>query len=707
MEWPHVVSSHGSKDFHRPPGDLCEEGSSNTMSRVHRALAVRAQLVIIRAGLAWSIVLPAGSVLTAEESQKAKPVASLSLEELADVEVTTVSKKPESRLEAAAAVYVITSEDIRRSGVTTLVEALRLAPGVEVARINANQWAVGIRGFTSRLSRAVLVLIDGRSVYTPLFAGTYWEAQDTLLEDVDRIEVIRGPGGTLWGANAVDGVINIITKKADETQGALASAGAGTEERALAAARYGGTLGKDTSYRVYGKYSDRDAEYHADGHNFDAWHLEQGGFRSDSKLGDADTLTIQGDGYSSRIGERATPSFYVAPFIRTADEDAVLSGGNLLSRWTRAGADGTHLVLQAYYDYTHHDETIYAENRNTLDLDLQDELRLGGHAISWGLGFRWSSSDTTSIQTVVIHPALRTDELYSGFLQDEFWLVPNRLRVTLGTKLEHNVYTGFELQPTARLSWTPRDGNYLWAAVSRAVRTPSRVEFDVSRSTAIAPTVPAYIRLTGDGDFVSEKTVAYEAGYRRRIGTSTVLDLAAFYNHLTDLVSGEPGGPLFLETNPAPAHLVLPFLFRNGLRGSSRGFELAADTGAADWLTVRASYSYLSMDLRPGPGSVDTTSVANIEGSSPRHKVSMTTFVNLPHGLAVDGVLSYTSAMPVAEADGVVGLDLRLGWRPTSTLEVSLVGQNLLRPRHLYFAGEESGNVEIQRALYGKVTWRY
>lgn len=659
------------------------------------------------AALALTLALLKVPEMAGEESDQAKPVASMTLEELAEVEVTTVSKKPESRLEAAAAVYVVTQEDIRRSGVTTLVEALRLAPGVEVARINASQWAVGIRGFTSRLSRAVLVLIDGRSVYTPLFAGVYWEAQDTLLEDVDRIEVIRGPGGTLWGANAVNGVINIITKKAGETQGGIVSGGGGTEDRAFAAARYGGTIGGNTSYRVYGKYSDRDAEFHADGHNFDGWHLEQGGFRADSSLGPQDTLTIQGDAYSSRLGQRATPSFYTRPYITTVDGGAILSGGNVLGRWTQARADGSRLVLQAYYDHTHHAETIYRENRDTIDLDLQDSLRLGAHLITGGLGFRWSSSDTTSIQTVVIKPALRTDALYSGFVQDEFPIVANRLRMTLGLKVEHNVFTGFELQPTARLLFTPADGHYAWAAVSRAVRTPSRVEFDVSRSTAISPTTPAYFRLTGDGHFVSEKVVAYEAGYRFRIGSATVLDLAGFYNDLSDLTSGEPGGPLFVETQPPPTHVVLPFLFRNGLRGHGRGGEIAADTGVAGWLTVRASYSYLGLDLKPGPGSVDKTSVANTEGSSPRHKVSLTAFVNLPLGLAADTVLRYTSALPAAGAAGAVDLDLRLGFRPVTALEVSLVGQGLLRAHHLYFAGGESGNVEIQRAFYGKLTWSF
>jgi iron complex outermembrane recepter protein len=677
-----------------------------------RPLAVTARGFLAFCFWMWGALSMTGSPVDPQDpapKAEPRPLATLTLEELADVEVTTVSKRAESRLTAAAAVYVITSEDIRRSGVTTLVEALRLAPGVEVARINASQWAVGIRGFTSRFSRSVLVLIDGRSVYTPLFAGVFWEAQDTLLEDVDRIEVIRGPGGTLWGANAVNGVINIITKRADETRGGLGSALFGSEDRAILGARYGGRLGDSTSYRVYGKYTERDAEYHSDGRDFDDWRIEQGGFRADSKLGPTDALTLQGDAYSSSIGQRSTPSFYTAPFIRTVDADAILSGGNLLGRWTRDRPDGTRVIVQAYYDRTHHAETIYAENRDTVDFDLQVSRRLGRHELTGGLGFRWTASDTsTPVPTVVISPARRTDRLYSGFLQDEFSLAGNRLRATLGVKLEHNDYTGVEAQPTARLLWTPTDRQFVWAAVSRAVRTPSRVEFDVSRSTAIGPATPAYVRLTGDGNFVSEKVVEYEAGYRLRISGSTVIDVAAYYDHLTDLTSGEPAGPLFLETVPGPPHLVLPFAFRNGLRGRSRGAEIGADTGLAEWLTVRASYSYLALDLEPGPGSVDVTSVRNIEGSSPRHKVSMTAFLNLPRGFTADGVLRYTSSLPIAGETGVADLDLRLGWRPpASSVELAVVGQSLLRPRHLEFAGDEAGKVPIQRAVYGKATWRF
>ena len=631
----------------------------------------------------------------------------MTLEELADVEVTTVSKKTESRLEAAAAVYVITQEDIRRTGVTTLVEALALAPGVEVARVNANKWAVGIRGFTSTLSRSVLVLIDGRSVYSPLFAGVYWEAQDTLLEDVDRIEVIRGPGGTLWGANAVNGVINIITKRAAQTQGGLVSAAAGTEDRFLGSARYGGEIGDKTFFRAYGKYSDRDSEFHADGNDFDAWHMAQGGFRADSTVSPRDTITVQGDGYSSRNGEQAMPSFYTKPYITTVDDTGLFSGANVLGRWTRAKEDGTELVLQAYYDYAFHKETIFEETRNTVDVDFQDRFRLGVHELTAGLGFRFNSSDTATIETVVISPALRTDELYSGFVQDEIWLVADRLRLTAGAKLEHNGYSGFEFQPTIRLFWDPGRGQYVWAAVSRAVRPPNRLEFDVSRSVALGPATPIFFRLSGDGNFVSEKVIAYEAGYRRRLGAQTVFDLTGFYNDYSDLTSGEPAGPPFAEGSGSTAHIVAPFVFRNGLEGHGTGAELAVDTGISSWLTVRASYSYLAIDLKPGPGSTDQTSGPNAEGSTPKNIVTLAAYTNLPHGFAADAFLRYTSRLPAQGVDSAVDLDLRLGWRPTAAWEVSLVGQGLTRPRRLEFAGGEAGNVEIQRAFYGKATWRF
>jgi iron complex outermembrane receptor protein len=627
----------------------------------------------------------------------------MSLEELVDVEVTSVSKKREPRLEAAAAIYVITQEDIRRSGATTLAEALRLAPGVQVARINASQWAIGIRGFASRLSRSLLVLIDGRSVYTPLFAGVYWEAQDTLLEDVDRIEVIRGPGGALWGANAVNGVINIITKSAVETRGGFASAGAGSEERALAAFRYGGAITPDVSYRVYAKYDDRDAAFHADGSDFDAWRMGQVGVRSDAALGAAGSLSLQANAYDSQNGERTSISSYAPPYITTVDRKATLSGGDVLGRWSRALAGGGEASLQAYYDRTHHAEPTFQENRDTFDVDFQHRFRLPlGQETTWGVGFRSTSGDTSGVPTIVFSPPSRTDRLFSAFVQDEVPLVKDRLRLTLGSKLEHNDYSGFEVQPSIRLLWVLREGQVAWAAVSRAVRTPSRVEHDLSLTAALSPASPTFAQVLGDAKFVSEKVVAYEAGYRLQATRRVLVDVAAFYNRYEDLLSVEPGAP-FVEAG----RRIFPFSLRNGISGRTRGFEIAADAVAGDRIKVRASYSYLAMDLKPQTGSADRSTGPSAEGSSPRHGVQLTGHASLPRELELDATARYVDRIPAQRAAGYFNLDLRLGWRPDPSLEMSLVGQGLFHARHLEFSGGSGASTEIQRGIYGKLSWRF
>ncbi len=638
-----------------------------------------------------------------EQVPPTKPVAAMSLEELVDVEVTSVSKKRESLLAAAAAVYVITQEDIRRSGATTLAEALRLAPGVQVARINANQWAIGIRGFASRLSRSLLVLIDGRSVYTPLFAGVYWEAQDTLLEDVDRIEVIRGPGGALWGANAVNGVVNIITKSAAETRGGFVSAGAGSEERALAALRYGGAIAPDVSYRAYAKYADRDAAFHADGSAFDAWRMGQVGFRTDAALGAAGSLMLEANAYGSQNGERASLTSYTPPYVATVDRNATLSGGSFLGRWSRALAGGGETSLQAYYDRTHHAETIFQENRDTFDVDFQHRFRLPlGQDATWGVAFRTTTGDLTAVPTLTFSPPSRTDRLYSAFVQDEVPFLKDRLRLTLGTKLEHNDYSGFEVQPSVRLLYRLREGQVAWAAVSRAVRTPSRVEHDLSLTSALSPNVPLFARLEGNADFVSEKVVAYEAGYRLQATRRVLLDVAAFYNRYEDLLSLEQGAP-FVEAGRS----ILPLALVNGLAGRTRGFEIAADAVAGDRIKLRASYSYLDIDLKPQSGSGDRTTAPSTEGSSPRHSVQLLAHAGLPRELELDATARYVDRLPAQSTSGYFDLDLRLGWRPAPSLEMSLVGQGLLHAHHLEFAGGSSASTEIQRGVYGKLAWRF
>jgi iron complex outermembrane receptor protein len=630
----------------------------------------------------------------------------ISLEELLKTEVISFTKRPESRAEVAAAVYVITQEDIRRSGVTSLPDALRLAPGVEVARIDTNKWAVGVRGFTSRLSRSLLVLIDGRSVYSPLFAGVYWEVQDTLLEDVDRIEVIRGPGGTIWGANAVNGVINIITKKAQETQGGLLVGGGGSQEQGFGGVRYGGKIGQDLFYRVYGKAFNRDAAFHDNAPDFDDWRMGQVGFRTDWEGHRGDSVTFQGDFYIGEAGQRTVLTTIAPPLTTTVEKDADLAGGNLLGRWQRVFSTTSDLSLQLYYDHTYRREPTFRESRDTFDIDFQHRFRIPWQQeILWGLGYRVTSGDTDAIPTIALMPRRRTDQLFSAFVQDEIRFL-ERLRLIIGSKFEHNDYSGFEVQPSARLLWTPTPQHTVWGAVTRAVRTPSRVEHDLTLTALLDPRTPTFARLTGSDAFEAEKLLAYELGYRLQPTPRLFLDSTAFYNYYTDLLSLEPAAP-FTETTPPPGRVILPFSTRNKLHGEGYGVELAADWQPFGWWRVSGVYSYLQLNLTRDKDSMDPTTVRSTEGSSPHHMVSLRSFMTLPGHLEFDLVWRYVDRLPSQSIGSYLTLDARLGWHPLPPVTIAVVGQNLLKDHQAEFSGGSSGNTAIERSVYGKVIWRW
>ncbi|HKC10638.1 MAG TPA: TonB-dependent receptor [Vicinamibacteria bacterium] len=626
-------------------------------------------------------------------------LTSISLEELAQTRVTSLSKEEEPLFQTPAAVYVITAEDIRRSGATSIPEALRLAPGVDVARINSNQWAVGIRGFTSRLSRSELALMDGRSLYTPLFAGTYWEVQDTILDDIERIEVVRGPGGTLWGANAVNGIVNIITKNSRDTQGGLVYGGGGNQERGFVGARYGGMVGDTGSYRVYGKYFDREPGYHASNDNFDGWHKAQGGFRSDWKLPSSDRLTVQGDIYNGRAGERTALTSFQPPYQRTVDTPAELSGGNLLARWDHSLL-GSNLAVTSYYDRTRRLEPTFHETRDTFNIDIQDQFGLPRQKVVWGLGYRLSSGRGQGADTVTFVPPDRTDHIFSVFGQDEIALVKDRLSLSLGTKLERNEYTGFELQPSGRLLWSPGSRQAVWGAITRAVRTPSRIERDLSLTASFSPTLPIFAQIVGNDSFTSERVVAYEAGYRVRPADRLSLDLALFYNRYSDLLSIESGTPI-----RAPGRQILPFRFANMLGGHASGVELASLAHLTASWAMAAEYSYLSMSLKAQPGSTDASSVASDE-ASPRHIARIRSTWRLPAGLDADLSFRWVDAVRVQKTPAYSALDARLAWPVVAKLELAVVGQNLLRDHHLEF-GSGPNAVEIQRSVYGEARWRW
>jgi iron complex outermembrane receptor protein len=637
----------------------------------------------------------------APAQDEASALKQLSLTDLANVEVTTASKEPEEIWKTPAAVYVLTQDDIRRSGATSVPEVLRLVPGVEVAMVNSNVWSVGIRGFGSSFSKSVLVLIDGRSVYTPLYAGVEWNVQNVPLEDVDRIEVIRGPGGTIWGSNAVNGVINIITKSAKDTHGTYASASSGNIDQSNNVIRYGGEDRK-VDYRAYAMGFARTPEFHLDGDNYDDWQLGQAGFRTDSKLSDRDTVTVQGDIYKGHIGQQVGIAFYSPPSQSNIDGTEVESGGNLSGHWRRQLSNTSDFQLQAYYDRTYRLGPQIGETRNTFDVDLIHHFVFKRrNEVIWGFGARWSPSDIIqTVATVNFSPHHENDNIYSAFLQDQIAILRNKLWLTLGTKFEHNIFTGWETEPSARLLWTPTSGQTIWAAVTRAVRTPSRIDENL-QLTGLALTNPlVYVCICDNGQFRSETLLGYEAGYRKLVTRNFYVDIAAFHNKYNDLTSyGNPS--ISIVASPPPPYILVSLPFANGIMGSTTGGEISPDWKATRWMDLKATYSYVSLNLEDKPTHTNTSYVSTYEGSSPRNEATAQILFNLPKGFEFDPTYRYVGALPSLSIKAYQTADARLGWHFAKKFELSITGQNLFQPRHA-----ESDPVLVERSAYAQITWR-
>ena len=688
---------------------------SISSSKLSGAPSSRPRLAWRRArGIAALLVLLGASGARALSQQPTNPqdqLKQLSLEQLGNLEVTTKSKTPEQVWKTAAAIYVITQDDIRRSGAASIPEALRLAPGVEVARISGDEWSIGIRGFGSRLARSVLVLIDGRSVYNTLEAGTYWEVQDTVMQDIDRIEIIRGPGGTIWGPNAVDGVINIITKNSKDTQGTLVTAGGGDEEQGMSSIRYGGSNLDGLSYRVYGKEFNRNSEYHSDGNNYDRWKAIQGGFRMDWAKSQRDTFTLQGDIYDERTGEYVQLINYSAPYVQNVTGYADLSGGNILGRWTRTFSQGKDIQLQVYYDKTNRVELNFGDLRNTFDIDYLQRAYLGPrNHLSWGLGARASHGHELAPTTgLYFLPDSRTDQLYTAFIQDDISLVPDRLTLEVGTKLLHTNYTGVEPEPSARLLWTPSSTQTLWLAATRAVRTPSDVEEDFYLTGYIgtAPNgQPYFARFNANPNFQSEILDGYELGYRRLAGKNVYFDFAGFFNDYHNLFSEDIIGAPFEETDPAPPHFLLPADFGNGLEGTTTGLEIAPEWKITSFWRLHGSYSFLHMSIRPGPDSLDVGTSPIVNGSSPQHQVLAQSSFDLPKQTAFDIDFRYVSALPGISIPAYTTANTRIARTFGHHLELSFVGQNLFQPHHVEFEADNGPDVAIKRSFYGALVWK-
>jgi len=540
----------------------------------------------------WLCGVPVWAGQQSSSAEHQDNVIDLSMEDLLNIEITSVSKKAQLLSEAPAAIFVITSDDLRRSGATSIPDALRMVPGINVARIDSNKWAITSRGFNGRFANKLLVLIDGRTVYSPSFSGVYWEVQDTMLEDVERIEVIRGPGATLWGANAVNGVINIITKHTADTQGGILALGAGNKEQAFGGARYGMTLGENTYGRIYVKGFKRDEFVHTDGGDAgDDWDMLRSGFRVDSLLSGRNALTLQGDLYKGNINQTLELATLIAPFSQTVKDKGDVEGWNLAGHWQHTLSPTSEFTLNFYYDRSERCEAFEEEIRDTWDIDFQHRFAAGErHDIIWGLGYRYSADDFDNMYNIIIDPDSRHDDLFSAFVQDEIMLLENRLWLTLGSKFEHNDYSGYEIQPNARLFWAPHPKHKLWATVSRAVRTPSRVEHDMTVTAAVLPPfppVPFPIALTvkGDSDYDPEELMAYELGYRILPSKSLSIDLTLFYNDYDKLRSTELAQPVFNGV-----YIEQPLFFDNKLKGETYGAELATAWQAAAWCRWDLAY---------------------------------------------------------------------------------------------------------------------
>jgi iron complex outermembrane recepter protein len=617
----------------------------------------------------------------------------LSLEELANVEVTTYGKAPTDLLTTPAAMFVITSDDIRRSGVTTVADALRLAPGVEVGRLSSTTWAVGIRGVQSNFSKSVLVLIDGRNVYTPLFAGVYWDVQDLPLDDIDRIEVIRGPGGTIWGPNAANGVINIITKPASRTPGTMALAATGSQDHFIGVIQQG-AASASFGYRVFARGFERGHEYHTDGINDDSWHQERFGTRLDFVSGRSNILA-EVDVYKGDSPH----------ILGSTPMDDQTAGGDVNLRWQRTSIGGSGFALQAYFDRTNRTGTSIGETRNTIDIDFVHHLpRWRQNAFSYGFGLRWSPYQIIAafpLETLV--PERSTDHVHTAFLQDEIRL-GDKSSLTVGTKLQHNNFSGFDIQPSARFLWSPTASQSLWLGVTRAVTTPSDLEEDFLLQASAAPGV--IIQLLGNHHFKTENLIGYEAGYRQLVSPRLYVDIAGFWNEYDHLQSFSPPA---LSVSGGNKYLTI--LYENQIAGATSGIEITPQVSVADWWKLNLAYSFMSSDFNAsGPTSdiSSTGSVSTYEGSSPKHTVSIQSIMNLPFQFQFDGWFRYASTLPAQKVNAHETMDLRLGRNLGKTLSLEIVGQNLFQPHHYEWGTGDPNQtlVGINRAVYAKITYK-
>jgi iron complex outermembrane recepter protein len=657
--------------------------------------------------LAFLLVAPESA---RSQSSTPQALADSTLEDLMNIEVTSVSKKEQKLSETGAAIFVITQDDIHRSGAANIPDVLRMAPGVNVARIDAGTWAISIRGFNSRYSNKILVLIDGRSVYQPSFSGVYWDQIDVPLEDIERIEVIRGPGGTVWGANAMNGVINIITMSSKATQGGVIVAGAGSDETG-SLAQYGGKAGAAGTWRAFGRYSDTVSSINAAGGGAaDGWHAFHGGFRTDLEPSSRDKVMVQGDVYQTGEGQTVTTVLSDhLPAVATFNDRVTVGSGDLQARWDHALQNGSDMSLNVYYSHVNRLDQAIVENSNSFDIDFQHHLAVNSrNDMVWGLGYRVTDDKMTSGYDTLWFPPQRTDNLYSAFVQDEIRLGKSAW-FTIGTKLEHNAYTGFEYEPSAQFVWAPTRRQAFWLSASQAVRQPSRQDTDLQYDVAVIPLEGSsfgVLKFINNENIRAEQVRDYEAGYRAQVTKRLSLDVAAFRSYYRRLETAEPADPFFAGA-PGPPHLVFPVDLGNGARARTYGGEVFATWNVTGRWRLSPGYSLIHMNVIQNPLSQNSTAAAE-PGDTPKHQLQFRSTLGLRHNLDWDTSLYFVGYLSADQVPAYTRLDTQLRWHVLESVEFSVTGQNLLTARHAEFTDAYEVNyTQVRRSVFGRITWRF
>jgi iron complex outermembrane receptor protein len=649
-----------------------------------------------------------------DSRQKSQDLANASLEDLMKLEVTSVSKKEQSLSRTAAAVFVITQEDIERSGATNIPDLLRIVPGLNVAQINANTWAVSARGLNGQFSNELLVLIDGRNVYTPSFGGVFWDTLDLPLENIERIEVIRGPGAAVWGENAVNGVVNIIRKKAGDTKGGLVTAGGGNTDPGFATVQYGDSIKDKFDYRAYVKYFDvHDMRGDGGGDGGDGFHLVRTGFRTDSVLSDRDSLVVEGDMYTGREGD---PTFTLPSILSPGPVPVQIfidvSGGYVESIWRHTQSSRSDFTMTGTFDAYERGDLLH-DHRKSASLDFRHHYQLNERQeLVWGATYRYTTGESEGGNWLSLVPPNQTENIFSVFVQDEIAAIQDKLYVTLGSKFENNTYSGFAVMPTARVLYELNRRQSAWAAVSHAVRSPAETDTSL-RLNVGAVTLPngtlAAISAFGNPNIKDEGLVAYEAGYRTVITKRVSLDLAAYYNHYDNQITEEPETP-FVETRPQPTHLVLPSIDENLSYGETHGAEVWLKFKVNERWTLDWSYDFERIHMHRMAGSHDFTSGPETEGSTPHQQARFQSAANLTRALMWNLSGDFTDRLPAQGVPSYTRVDTNLIWKIRDNVKVGIYGENLLRDRHLEFFDPGSSSTRstlIRRSAYAKLTWQF